>query len=123
MSCLKKLISSILIVTIFTSCASSTVIKSSVSSAKIYADGNFIGEGSGYYSDRKITGSTTVIEIKKEGYKDKVAQISRSGQLNVGALVGGILLAPSLVGLLFFLWITDYKDYYAFDLEPETATK
>ena len=76
-----------------------------------------VKEESVSYSDKKIVGSSTVIEVKKEGYKDKVASISRNGHLNAGALVGGILLAPTVVGLLFFLWVMDYNPYYVFDLE------
>jgi len=100
------------------SCASTTTLKSNVSGAKFYADGQFIGEGAVVYSDKKIVGSSTVIEVKKDGYKDKSAVISRSNGVNVGALVGGILFAPTIVGLLFFLWVTDYSPYHAFELEP-----
>lgn len=119
----KFCISGILLIALLTGCASTTTIKSTSPNAKIYADGKFLGEGSVAYSDKKVIGSHTVIEIKKDGFKDKFATISRSEQLNVGALVGGILLAPTVVGLLFFLWVTDYDNYYVFDLEPELAQK
>lgn len=119
----KTPITGILLASLLTGCTSTTTIKSTSPHAKIYADGRYLGEGSVSYSDTKVVGSKTVIEIKKDGFQDKAATITRSGQINVGALVGGILLAPTVVGLLFFLWVADYDNYYAFDLEPELAKK
>lgn len=103
---------------IFTACTSTTVLKASSPHAKIYADGKFLGEGQVVYSDKKIAGSKTVVEVKRAGFKDEIATISRSGSINAGALVGGILLAPTFFGLLFFLWVTDYDNYYAFEQTP-----
>ncbi len=113
-------ICTLLSLNLLVACASTTILKSTTPGAKIYADGKYLGEGSVTYSDKKTVGSSTVIEIRHEGFKDKMASISRSGQLNAGALVGGILLAPTVIGLLFFLWIMDYDSYYAFDLEPNS---
>ncbi|MCA9506861.1 MAG: hypothetical protein KC505_00385 [Myxococcales bacterium] len=100
-------------------CASATILKAETG-AKIYVDGRYVGEESAFYSDKKVIGSFTVVEVKKPGFKDKVAIINRSGEINTPALVGGILLAPTVVGLLFFLWVMDYRPYYVFDLEPES---
>lgn len=99
---------------VLASCTSTTVLKAS-SGSKIYADGKFLGEGQVVYADKKIAGSTTVVEIKKEGFKDEITKISRTGSINTGALVGGILLSPTIFGLLFFLWVVDYDSYYAFE--------
>lgn len=111
------IVSLCLILTLF-SCASTTIIRSP--GARIYADGAFIGEDVASYSDKKIAGSQTLIEVKKDG-QNKAFTINRSGQLNVGALVGGVLLAPTFVGLLFFLWITDYNSHYNLELDPKAA--
>lgn len=108
---------SLLSMSFLLSCSSTTIIKATSSGAKFYADGHYLGEDLVSYTDKKIVGSSTVIEIKKEGFKDKIASISRSGQLNPAALVGGILLSPTVVGLLFFLWVVDYNPYYVFELE------
>jgi hypothetical protein len=118
MKLMKIAVASLLLISFLAACASTTMLKSTPAGAKFYADGHYLGEGSVSYTDKKIVGSTTVIEVKKEGFKDKVASISRSAQLNAGALVGGILLSPTVLGLLFFLWVMDYSPYYVFDLEP-----
>ena len=112
-------LASILLISFLTSCVSTTTLKSTPAGAKFYADGHYLGEGSVTYSDKKIVGSTTLIEIKKEGYKEKTVAIARNGQVNVGALIGGILLAPTFFGLAFFFWVMDYNSYYVFDLEPK----
>lgn len=114
---IKRVVSGIICVSILCSCVSTTTLKSTQPGTKIFADGHYLGEGSVSYSDKKVSGSDTVIELKKEGFADKTVTINRSGQVNVGAIVGGILLAPTLFGLLFFLWSTDYKPYYVFDME------
>lgn len=117
MKYVKKAIAALSLMTFLTACASTTTLKSTPAGAKFYANGHYLGEGPVTYSDTKPVGSKTVIEIKKEGYADKTAILSRTEQVNVGALVGGILLAPTVVGLLFFLWVCDYNPYYVFDLE------
>lgn len=116
-----KIIASSLSIMLISACTSTTMLKSTPSGAKFYANGQYLGEGPVSYSDKKPVGSTTVIEVKKPGFQDKTLTISRSEELNVGALVGGILLSPTLIGLLFFVWIMDYKPYHVVDLEPEPA--
>jgi hypothetical protein len=123
MKTIKAIVAAILTVCLLSACTSTTVLKTNNPKAKIYADGKYIGEGQASYSDKKVVGSRTVIELKAEGHQDYVTTISRSGQVNPGALVGGILLAPTFFGLLFFLWVMDYNDYYSFEVQPEVNPK
>lgn len=104
----------------FFGCASTTLIRTKQTGVKVYADGRYLGEGPVVYSDAKIVGSTTWIELKKEGHADQIVTIQRNAQLNPGALIGGILLAPTVVGLAFFLWVLDYQSMYIFDLNDTT---
>jgi hypothetical protein len=118
MQYLKKALAALSLMTLLSACASITTLKSTPEGAKFYANGQYLGEGSVTYSDTKPVGAQTIIEIKKKGYANKTAVLSRTEQVNVGALVAGILLAPTVVGLLFFLWVCDYSPYHVFDLEP-----
>ena len=117
MKYIQMVLIAILSLSMMSACVSTTVLKSSPPGAKFYADGHYLGEGPVTYSDKKTSLSQTLIEIKKEGYADKTVILKRNEELNVGALVGGILLAPTVVGLLFFLWITDYSPAHSYDLE------
>jgi hypothetical protein len=95
------------------SCSSSTVINSDPQGAKVYMNGSMRGTTPYPHSDTKIVGSSTHIKLVKEGYEDFHAIISRSEELNVGALIGGLFL------LVPFLWLMDYSHSYNFELSPK----
>lgn len=78
-------------------------------------NGVFAGETPYTYSDRAITSSSQVVEVRKEGYHPATGIIKRNEELNVGALVGGLFFWPA------FLWIMDYKSQYTLELEPVQA--
>lgn len=101
------------------SCASTTTIRavdengSIDRDAKIYIDGSYQGKGEILYSDTKIVGSTTSVNLKKEGCRVATYSLSRSEKLQVGALIGGIF---SLVPLL---WIMGYNPMHSYTLNCE----
>jgi len=104
------LISSIFI----TSCASTTVIKSTPSDAKVYINEEPVGTTPYTYTDTKIVGSTNFLRIEKEGYAPLYTTFSRNEEADVGAIIGGfILLAP-------FLWTMKYKPTHFYELKPYT---
>ncbi len=94
------------------SCSSSTMIMSNPSGAKAYIGGSYIGTTPCEYSDMKVTGSSTSIRLEKEGYEPAQGIISKNGDLNVGALIGGIFF------WFPFIWIFGYRDSYQFELQP-----
>jgi len=118
-----KLFSFCLIGFTLNGCVSTTLIRTNPKGAKVYADGEYLGKSPVQYSSTKIAGSTTMLEFKKEGYETLYSVITRSGQANVGAIVGGVLTAWTFVGLTFFFWTTDYQPGYSFELEPQKAVK
>ncbi len=93
-------------------CASTTVINSVPSGAKLYIDGEPVGNTPYTYSDTKIVGSSTPIRLVMEGYDDYNTLLKRNEEANVGAIVGGIFL------LFPFLWVMDYKSQHTYELIP-----
>ena len=100
------------------SCASTTHIRAinpktseTDKNVKIYVDGQYKGRGSVNYSDTKIVASITNIDLKKEGCRTNKYSMSRSEKVNVGALIGGILLFP------IWLWVMEYNPSRDYEFE------
>jgi hypothetical protein len=100
-------------IVLFSSCASTTMISSVPSGAKVYIDGELMGTTPYKYSDTRIVGTTVNIDLKKEGYQPFYTSFSRTEQVNAGAIVGGLFL------LFPFLWTMDYKPTHNYELTPE----
>ncbi len=77
-------------------CASTTLIKSNPPGAKLSLDVEFMGETPLFYTDKAVAGTTKVVTLKKEGYKEFHGYIKRE-KLSIPILIGGILLIVPLV--------------------------
>ncbi|MDX5347506.1 MAG: PEGA domain-containing protein [Hymenobacteraceae bacterium] len=95
-----------------TSCASSTIIQSVPSGAKVYLNGEPVGSTPYTHTDTKIVGSTTSVKLEKEGYEPVVTSFSRDEEVDVGAVIGGLLVYVP------FLWIMKYKPFHNYELKP-----
>ncbi|MCG5051755.1 MAG: PEGA domain-containing protein [Myxococcales bacterium] len=93
-------------------CASSTVIRSEPSGAKLYLNGEPVGRTPYTMTDTKIVGSTTTVHMELDGYESVDGVISRNEEFDVGACIGGVFL------LVPFLWIMRYKPVHTFELRP-----
>jgi hypothetical protein len=93
-------------------CASTTIINSAPNGAKVYIDGEPVGNTPYTYTDTKIVGSTTPVRLVKDGYEDYNTLLKRNEEANVGAIIGGIFL------LFPFLWTMDYKASHTYELTP-----
>jgi hypothetical protein len=98
---------------LFSGCSSTTQIVTIPPGAKLYINGEYYGETPYTYTDTKIVGSTNLVNIKKEGYKDFNNAFSRDEEVDIGALIGGVFV------LIPFLWIMKYKPVRTYELEPE----
>lgn len=99
-------------VVLFSSCVSTTLIRSNPSGAKIYLNSEPVGETPYSHSDTKIVGSITNVRLEKEGYESFNTSFSRNEEVDVGAIIGGIfVLAP-------FLWAMKYKPSHTYELSP-----
>ncbi len=98
----------------FTSgCTSHILINTEPDGAEVYVDGQYLGEAPVDFADSAIVGTTHLVEVKKEGYETTRGQFSRNGNLNVGALIGGLCC------LVPFLWVMDYPATVTYRLRPK----
>ncbi len=118
-----KVISILLAISILlTSCASTTMIQSNPSGAKLFLNGEYAGETPYTYRDTKIVGTTTTVLLEKDGYKTFNGRFSRNEKADVGAIIGGFFL------LVPFLWIMKYEPSRTYELmsisdTPKIETK
>jgi hypothetical protein len=94
------------------SCASTTLIQSVPSGAKVYVDGATVGTTPHTHTDKKIIFSNTSVVLEKEGYEPFATTITRSEEPNVGAIIGGFFIWP------IWLWALDYKPMRTYELRP-----
>ncbi len=100
---------------LFESCASSTVIQSNPSGAKLYLNSSLVGTTPYRHTDSKIVGTTTFVRLEKEGYEPLNTSFSRDEQADVGAIIGGIFL------LFPFLWTMKYSPSRTYELVPASS--
>jgi hypothetical protein len=96
----------------FASCASTTMIQSQPTGAKVYLNGESVGVTPYAMTDTKIVGTTTTVRLEYPGYEPLNTAISRNEEFDVGACIGGVFL------LVPFLWIMHYKPVHTFELHP-----
>ena len=97
---------------LLSSCASTTMIQSTPSGAKLYLDGENVGKTPYSHTDTKIVGSTTTVRLEKEEYETFNTSFSRIEEADVGAIIGGLLVWVP------FLWTMKYKQSHTYELEP-----
>jgi hypothetical protein len=93
-------------------CASTTMIQSSPSGAKLFLNGETVGTTPYSHTDTKIVGSTTHVRLEKEGYEPLNTAFSRDEEVDVGAIIGGLFVWVP------FLWIMKYKPVRTYELKP-----
>jgi len=96
------------------SCASTTMIQSSPSGAKLYLNGEYAGETPYTHRDSKIAGSATSVRLEKDGYETFQGEFRRNEKADAGAIVGGFFF------LVPFLWTMKYIPSRTYELESLT---
>ena len=102
---------------LFTSCASTTVIQSNPSGAKVYLNGEPVGTTPYTHQDTKIVGSTTTVKLEKEGYESLNTSFSRNEEADIGAIIGGVFVWVP------FLWTMKYKPMHTYELTPSYGSQ
>jgi hypothetical protein len=101
----------LLVSILFSSCSSWAMVQSIPSGAKVYHDSEYSGTTPYLMKDMKISWSKTRVELKKEGYKKFRPTLTKDEGVNVGAVIGG------LVVWVPFLWVMDYKPNHTYEFE------
>lgn len=111
---LQQSIASLLLVALISSCASSTLIQSVPTGAKLFIDGSLVGKTPYRMRDTKITGASTSIRIESEGYEPLFTIITKDEEVNPGAVIGGFFF------LFPFLWTMQYQPWRNYELQKKT---
>ena len=98
----------VLSVIILFGCASSTVIKTMPSGAKVKKDGEIIGTTPYEFWDREHSDYTATYVLSKHGYKDKEVTIKKD------VLFVHRIIVPPIIGLP---WLYGYNPSYFYELE------
>jgi hypothetical protein len=102
----------VLAVIFFNSCASSTLITSEPPGAELYVNGQHVGKTPFTYSDTRIIGNKVDITLEKEGFIPLSTFFTRTEEVDVGAIVGGLFVWPA------FLWAMKYNPEHFYELAP-----
>ena len=92
-------------------CSSGTSIRVSDPDAHIYVNGEYVGTGHGYYSDRKPAFTKQEVELRKDGCAEQRYTIRRNERPDLGAIVSAYYL------VLPALWFTQYKNHHAYEFD------
>ena len=98
-------------------CSSSTVIHSRPEGAKLYVEGVYVGKTPYKYTDMKLVGSRTPLELKMDGYETLDTHLSKSERPDIGAIVGGFFFTVP------FLWTLEYQPEHTYELEPAATVE
>lgn len=109
---IKTKIIALTIATLFTSCASTTIISTIPSDAKLYVNGEFVGNTPYKYRDTKIVGSVNTVRIEKENFAIYKTSFAKDERLAIGPLIGGMFF------LVPYLWIMKYNKAHLYELNP-----
>ena len=97
-----------------TACSSATTIHVSDLDTRIYVNGEYVGTGEGKYSDRKPAFTKQEVTLRKNGCVEQMYSLHRNERPDVGAIIMAYYL------ILPILWMTQYKDYHAYEFDcPE----
>ena len=100
-------------VVVLAACSSGTSIHVSDPDARVYVDGEYVGTGKAYYSDRKLMFTKREVTLRKDGCETQRYTFRRNERPDLGAIVGAYYLAVPL------LWTSQYKDDHTYEFVCE----
>jgi hypothetical protein len=97
-------------------CASETLIKVSDQDARIYVNGDYVGTGDGYYTDRRPAFTTQQVTLRRDGCVEQSYTMRRNERPHYGAIVSAAAFA------LPIFWVTKYKGQHDYEFECQDLT-
>ncbi|HOZ87523.1 MAG TPA: PEGA domain-containing protein [Bacteroidia bacterium] len=97
---------------LFSSCASTTMIQSTPSGAKVFVNTEYAGTTPYTYEDSRITGSEVSLRLELPGHEPLNTMFARDERVDGLAVIGGCLF------LVPFLWAMKYKPTHMYELKP-----
>ncbi len=94
-------------------CSSGTNIRVSDPDARIYVNGEYVGTGKAYYSDRKLMFTKREVTLRKDGCEAQRYTFRRNERPDLGAIVGAYYLAVPV------LWVAQYKGHHSYEFVCE----
>ena len=94
-------------------CSSGTSIRVSDPDARIYVNGEYVGTGNGYYSDRKPMFTKQEVAVRKDGCEEQSYTFRRNERPDLGAIISAYYLVVPV------LWMTQYKHHRLYEFECE----
>ncbi|ATB27770.1 PEGA domain-containing protein [Melittangium boletus] len=117
---MRRLMSVPLLLVLTTGCASTTVIRSDPSGARVKSrSGELLGRTPYEHSDSATVNHTESFVLELEGYAPEYVTIRRDQWNSVrtaGGIVGGLFVFPVFATLF---WAADYKPLYSVELREE----
>jgi hypothetical protein len=110
-----KFIIPLLLIIVLISCSSTTVIKTNDPKAKIFVDGELIGNGSAVHTDMKVSWLSSTITLKRDGCQDEIQTFSKNEQLDILPFISGFLF------IVPFLWTMKYKAVHEYNYVCEAS--
>jgi hypothetical protein len=98
---------------VLAACSSGTSISVSDPDARIYVNGEYVGTGKGYYSDRKLMFTKREVTLRKDGCEAQRYTFRRNERPDLGAIVGAYYLAVPV------LWVAQYKGDHSYEFVCE----
>lgn len=100
----------LLIISQFLACSSTTVIKVSDPSVQIKVNGRVLGSSDVIYSDKKVAWiGTNKVELSKPGCLKKTHKFKRNEKLDTLALISGIFLIIPLAWVMKYQAVHEYE--------------
>ena len=96
-----------------TACSSGTAIRISDPETRIYVNGEYVGTGHAYYSDRKPAFTVQEVALRKDGCEAQNYSFRRNERPDVGAIVSAYYLVVPI------FWFTQYKEHHAYEFVCE----
>ena len=97
-------------------CSSGTQIRVSDENARIYVNGDYVGTGDGYYSDRRPSFTTQQVTLRRDGCVEQSYVMRRNGKPDYGAIVSAAAFAVPI------FWVAKYKAEHDYEFECRDLT-